>query len=86
VSVSSYEVGGTFLFLLGESYDLALPEEPGYGLYGVCAAVSAKVLERKIEGVFESAKRGQASRIRTMSLREYLQAVGGAEQPNGDHR
>ena len=86
VSVSRYEVGGTFLFLLGESYDLALPEKPGYALYGVCAAVSAKVLGRKIEGVFESTKRGQASRIRTMSLREYLRAVGGAEQPKGDHR
>jgi hypothetical protein len=84
VSATGFAVGDTFLFLLPAGFGNPLPEKPGYGLYGVCGAVSGNVRDGVLEGVFESSKRGEERRTTTMPVTEYIRAIGGAGTRKND--
>ena len=75
VDVSEFPIGGTYVFALTKEVDRTAGGKPGFGLYGVCRAVSARVIGEEVEGILTTVALGKKRHNTRMSMREFRRAV-----------
>lgn len=85
VSATSFGVGETFLFVLFDQFKQPLEGKPGYGLYGVCGAVSARLRDGIVEGVLHSTRRDEKRTVTTMPLVAFRHEIGEPRGQKGLH-
>jgi hypothetical protein len=78
VEAVAFAVDETYLFVLHREFSDALEGQPGFGLYGACAAVSARLQDDTLEGIFDSTRRHEKRKSRTMPLGDFLRAIEAA--------
>jgi hypothetical protein len=75
VDVSQFALGSTYVFALTNEVDRTAGGKPGFGLYGVCRAVSARLIGDAVEGVLKTVPLGHKRHDTRMSMREFRRVV-----------
>jgi len=83
VQATNYPVAETFLFVLARDFPQPLEGKPGYGLYGVCGAVSGSLRDGTVEAVLQTTPRAQARKTATMPLALFLRQIDSTEDAEG---